>query len=970
MAAEITQNIIETNHTKDKICMELEAHDYGTNVVIAHLSYQRLFTTTGESVKEDTESYILPMETPEGETISKLSYTIDLSDDKYEDGMYKIELYLTDATNNKSAETKVFYVVRDTNHFAASSSGINTALQDYKHKDEKNNLKYIPIAFEDIEEAIGNVCIYHYSDDVFMTYNNVDYKTPLYNLDFYISYGLSPAEEDLHRIPEPLKFIPNITYNTGNFNATSEAWIPQGIINYTDEITDFIKEHEYSNIYIELTIADAVGNIISKSTYVPGKVTFLNYSFNNENKLILNFDNKQGINFKKIFNTDNIDIQALTRIYYTDKTETASDGRINYHRNFLYDLAPEDLPMDPDTGERAYDPRAYDNFDDPPVIEGLNPDKEYKVIIQTAFVYSANGNWFGTIYGRPCIVDNISKANQKTDNSFGANLQLSPSDVTKEILGKNTGLSKITINNANFNESGVSYLYGYSADDGATWNYYTTNSFTVDTPIKAPVHDWYNEGYEALTDKENLWEIGSEYDNIHTHTAVDLHPHMDVDYETKVLVKVIASKAGYNNIKETATQEVIFNQSDDNIPPKITTNKDKHDLVMSADGAYIYCDNGIFLDNEWNDPSEVTYYYTQFQPYWEKEFDVLSAGEIEKLPGGKTEVYYSTWTDYWDEAVQTHSFQHTNMFYIPIDGLSDGDWMFFLKATDRCGNSSTGGIGKFHIGTFKNKLSASYKDGIINASLKLSSGENFSDNHIFVQYYDETDSEWKMFQISSDKDARDNGGFTSTEKYKREVNYYALNKMTVDAANNKITFASNVNPTVEGHSNFKNVTLPENSFYKLIASGYNYNKDCNSNGLNFRISEYGAHDSWILEGKYDYDAWVDETVSYPAYIYVPTPSGVKHTFDPDNVRIMSNKPVLVNIISTSIELTNSADEWERRGKIISTETIQPDSNGEIDETYDVLKKVYEANEKGSHFYVATVHYADGTSSVSKVFKTN
>ena len=118
-----------------------------------------------------------------------------------------------------------------------------------------------------------------------------------------------------------------------------------------------------------------------------------------------------------------------------------------------------------------------------------------------------------------------------------------------------------------------------------------------------------------------------------------------------------------------------------------------------------------------------------------------------------------------------------------------------------------------------------------------------------------------------------------------------------------------------------------------------------------------------------YDAFTDETASYPVYFYIPVQENLNNFFEPSTVDILTSKPVLINVISSLRDLGNSVDEWERRGKTIFTDVYEPNANNEINFSYkDAIKKIYYSEEEGKRYFVVTAHFADNTSAISKTFE--
>ena len=174
LTANTQDTILSTNHIKNILYLYLEGHDYGDNVVFANISYKQLYTNAGKAVTGEEEKVIKELEaTPEGTTNSASQFTIDLSDNnKFTDGLYKVEIFLTDASNNRSDETKTYYIIRDTEYSLNSDAILYSAFPSWRNpNDEWQPEKKI----KTLEEAIVNIGFSNFSDDIYLVYNNKTY---------------------------------------------------------------------------------------------------------------------------------------------------------------------------------------------------------------------------------------------------------------------------------------------------------------------------------------------------------------------------------------------------------------------------------------------------------------------------------------------------------------------------------------------------------------------------------------------------------------------------------------------------------------------------------------------------------------------------------------------------------------------------------------------------------------------------
>ena len=182
--------------------------------------------------------------------------------------------------------------------------------------------------------------------------------------------------------------------------------------------------------------------------------------------------------------------------------------------------------------------------------------------------------------------------------------------------------------------------------------------------------------------------------------------------------------------------------------------------------------------------------------------------------------------------------------------------------------------------------------------------------------------------------------------------------------------------------------------------------------------EWASDILYYVDGETKYDVCTEETVSNTVYFYTPgiwvdadgryckeDLSDFKASFFSSNARATSNHSHLVNVLASSRDLGSDPDEWERRGKLIATHVYNqnytrpnkedykiedinhkmPWDAGYID-TYDLdrynrdlddYKNVFDwtvaqqdmasANEKGHVYYVAVVHFADGSTAVSDTY---
>ena len=97
-------------------------------------------------------------------------------------------------------------------------------------------------------------------------------------------------------------------------------------------------------------------------------------------------------------------------------------------------------------------------------------------------------------------------------------------------------------------------------------------------------------------------------------------------------------------------------------------------------------------------------------------------------------------------------------------------------------------------------------------------------------------------------------------------------------------------------------------------------------------------------------------------------SRFKGSFFKNTVAISSNKPVIVNLISSMNNLGSDIDEWERRGKLVKTYYFKGDSSGIPFKDNDVRDDILNLDDEGLIYYVMVVHFANNTSEISNVYK--
>ena len=111
---EAEKAILSVNHIKTKFDIYIEGNDYGGGKVRGHVKYHQLYDSMGEKVSADVEEFYVNLTKKEDSDNYSGTYTIDLSDKKYTDGLYEIKVTVQDSYNLDSKEIKTYNVIRDT----------------------------------------------------------------------------------------------------------------------------------------------------------------------------------------------------------------------------------------------------------------------------------------------------------------------------------------------------------------------------------------------------------------------------------------------------------------------------------------------------------------------------------------------------------------------------------------------------------------------------------------------------------------------------------------------------------------------------------------------------------------------------------------------------------------------------------------------------------------------------------------
>ena len=694
----------------------------------------------------------------------------------------------------------------------------------------------------------------------------------------------------------------------------------QDYIVLPESYRNFRAKNNTKDVYLSASVYDQVGNCQVINAVVPGLIDFFNYEVSEGSapsyKTIK-------LNFSDLANssTDLSDVpdknnSVSYRIYYGKKESETSSQQLLYTRNVSA------------SGTDCIEFQIEDN-------------STYSVCIQP--VYSSNsktnGQWSGQTFGPlyELDVDAISSGEDPEMYSF---------TVSKNSDGPNTGTFTIDVSITKA-EKGVSYYPCFSAD-GINWSTYKELSFKVQNPLKAPVQKGQAWADESLWKDKNFFEVRDSLSDTYQNVKAQIR-----------ILAIKGKKAVYSESKD-----IIFTRDDDNIPPYTSSLVSSHDSMLSFDGRS-YKFDGIIREDDFNTKESFKYYYTEYNESWGSNLSCLSEEQILNLPGSTAKLSSKIWTD------ENGNLQYSHTPVIPVNGLQDGRYMFFAKVYDLYGNEKLITLGKTDINTFKNKLKVFYdsKYNQFNSTLALEENETkFDRNMINIQILQVEQNgaayaaDWKDFYESQNE----------------------LQDCIVDSQNSILK--SSTKNTVEvidkeyGFKTTKTKNLAKGAFYRLSVQSFNentYNEQTNR-GVNKKNGRpYGEELEAsvvvdFVENETEYDLYTQETVSNPVYYYIPLPdedmSKFKGSFFKNTVAISSNKPVIVNLISSMNNLGSDIDEWERRGKLVKTYYFKGDSSGISFKDNDVREDMLNSEEEGLIYYVMVVHFANNTSEISNVYK--
>lgn len=990
--------LLSVNHIKTKFDIYIEGNDYGGGKVRGHVKYHQLYDSMGEKVSADVEEFYVNLTKKEDSDNYFGTYTIDLSDKKYTDGLYEIKVTVQDSYNLDSKEVKTYNVIRDTifAYSAKTKIGLsspafrNDLSPDVSEETRQRGLKegwidqnYKAPTAEKIEECLKNVFFWSLPKDAYyrskltgQTYSDNNEK-----YTYYLSWGLDVNNlSDSSELTNPEEENEWFKYNE------NEYWGP-----LQQEFKDFAANNKTKNIIIQAKILDAAGNDNYITILYPKAIDFLDYNVSDElddngnptKQVLLSYEDMTNSDYTKIANLPDRKVKPIYRVFYGKLTDGSkdNDGLTELVRNT----------------SKYLDEDNWSDISDSHIIKNLDPASEYVVYVQVEYktFSTLNSEWVGETFGP------LKKEYINTNKQTSTSITTPEFSVEKKSSGINTGLFDVTVTISNYEQNSgknVKYVPCYSTD-GSNWVYYEAHEqkvFTikVTNPLHAPFKPlWGTEEWDKKFNNAGE-EIGdnSYFDGVAA--CKDKYGYPSVDAKMKII-----ALNEYQNV-ESAEQNISFSEDDDNIPPFITSNVTQHDSRLSYDGHFYQFEN-IVREDEGHLSEYYEYYYAPYQESWGDNLTVMDPEEIERLPGGIGSYTSSCYL----EDNETRA-DYTIDVAIPVNGLADGKYMFFAKVTDTYGNYTYITLGKADIGTFKNKMSVEYDHSkrTFISTLPIEGNEHFDRNMIHVEDC------WNDDNSQTTQWASPNGYF----QYLNE-----LQNCEVTTVNGKTVLLNDNSKAAAGEFifvNWENNTISTiaprelrgGNFYKITMQGFNENYYDSTTGIGVN-RKYGrpyskfdpAYTStnnnpylWVSNianyvegGETAYDVFTDETVSNTVYYFIPPINettgeldkdylkDIKSSFFADTATPRSNKTYLVNVIASARDLGNDADEWERRGKLIKSHLyddwrtgtdIQYNKFGTFNSSV-AAEDMYNSHEKGLVYYVAVVHFADGKTAMSNVY---
>jgi hypothetical protein len=763
---------------------------------------------------------------------------------------------------------------------------------------------------------------------------------------------------------------------------------------------DYVDKNKTSNIFLQATIIDSVGNTNTITTLSPGLVDYYGYTVE-EIK-----DQEQVVVAKRItVNYSDLTSDITNLVNIPDK-----DCQINY-RIFYAKKGTEDTALIRNTAAK-FNKDPWSGLTDLPWFDvDADETSKYVVYIQPNFTTHSTftGQWTGQTFG-PCYRVEVDPT------LIGSSSVPAAPQISKVICDsseKNTGLLKITLK-VDSPVSGESYVPLYSVDETHTWQYpeysYKVEgnqgiiTFSMKNPLSAPLKQKDDSHWKDKDEYGNYIFRENFFDSIE---RIKDYPQANYGvYENEIYFKVQASNANGITVPQDsdATTVTLKSNKDDNIPPYQNSSVETHHSELTADGKY-YKFGDVIREDEAHLNKEFTYYYTTYNESWGDRLDVLTEEQIKALPN-KGISYVESWCEmkyHWDldwDGI-TYPGEKDKMLFIwncpvvPIDSLDDGTYMFFGEFSDCYGNSCVITLGKGHVGTINKKpqVSVEYKNLFIDNPQKE---ENIPDD--VTSWIDRrTDftandkareknySEWMYtirkddtITVSIDTDSSDTMyvNFQHYEPYD-DTWYESWFKDNPDDADNTNLFT--IENGTRTFTDVRNKGFNQGQFYRITVQSY---KNDYSSMYDTVTDEtlsipqyYYFEDNWIDESVWDYTN--NEVIEPQTITRHFEGINVRSSFSPSEATVFADKKFIVNVIASTQNYGNNSDMWELHGRLIKTHFYDPDNKGSeydpLTNTFSfaqALMDLYKSDVHGFVYYVVVVHYADNTTDISDVKQAN
>lgn len=969
------EEICTTNHINSKLDFYVEGFDYDGGEVSANIILKRIYDSLGNEVFDDEQQFISLLENVNSSGNSFSQFCLDLSGEAFLDGMYKLSVTVVDSSNFVSNIEKTYYIIRDTT-LAYNTNALmwfETPLFSDYLPEAKNEDDEEPVALSDFDAQIpyvsnieffrNRVQFNYISDDVFYVSQQgtgKSYKQPVDDFTYMFAWGTN-----LDELTEPVLLEGQIETNpsyTANPEGQKVFELPQDFINYC-------RYFENKEIFLQATVLDSVGNSNIITMLIPGVVELYNYEIlpeagtdseaNDESDLQAQTESEE-IDFAEGFaeetesQTEEETASNLVKvkINYSDmSTEFSNVSKIpDKHNQVIYRVfygRLEDEMEEQDINLLPLKRNIALSLTDSSVLE-MEKGAKYIVFVQPCYIATSttNGQWCGQTYGP------LSKLIVDTDVSTVSVFEAPEFTVEKENAGINTGLFKINVAITNPQED-VRYVPCFTTDGGNNWIYYNSEAsdsftFVVNNPLKAPL------GKNAAWDKTE-WQDKTYFEAVQAVRAYS--------YDSVVAgVKILAIKD--NQSKESEIQKLEFTEEDDNIPPSQSGLIGPHDSMLSFDGHSFKYDSMI-IENEGHAEQGFEYFYMPYNETWADNLSIAAAQQIESLPGGTGLFESYTWRD-------NDGAKYSISPIIPVNGLKDGKYMFFARVYDSYGNYNYITLGKANISTFKNQLNVQYdtKTRSFISRLRIEQGEKFDRNMINVQVLKNNNGTRNWEHLYG----------VQNELQNCELVESAGKKTLFNQTDKNYYYYENELASKKGIKTKRTQEIIPGTFYRITMQGFNEKSydEATGQGVNIRYgrpyNENLKKESIVpyVDGETEYDLCTGETVSNTVYYYVPANEtelkNFKCSFFTSTASPRSNKPFIVNVISSMYDLGNNIDEWERRGKLVKTHFYMnsDDSDTRFNDN-TAMNDMAQAHEKGLVYYAAIVHFADNSSAISNVY---